>query len=250
MIWRWLLLKKGVQREDESVFKLLVEDWVTLASSPTPTCSRTAGKYSSALCLSLLPTEQKFLTTHIAVQIISSEIAKCSRAVELRAWEVPRSWWEPEALWACINWNDDDDGNAHFNTKTSHGLFQHQPLSPHPVLHPFHDSQSFSKDDWSVLSLLLSLPVLSSSSLGLCCPTFWLRSLLDYPQPLAHPTITSHHFCLQLADSVSPFTLSAISLSQVPLLTVKWMQISPVPHHKTQKLFPFLTCPNTQDLTC
>lgn len=162
------------------------------------TCSGTAGKYSSALCLSSLPTEQKFLTTHIAAQIISSEIAKCSGDVESRAWEGPRSWWEPEAFWTCINWND-DDRNAHFNTKTHHMVYFN--ISPYHLTPSFTLSMtpSLSAKMTDLFSASSSLPVLLSSSFGLCCPTFWLRSLLDYPQSLAHSTFTSHHLLLSAA---------------------------------------------------
>lgn len=159
LIWWWLLLKEGVQREDESVFKLLVEDWITLASSPTSTHSGTAGKHSSALCLSSLPKEHKFLTTHIAVQIISSEIAKCSGDVKTRAWEVPKSWWEPETLWACINWND-DDRNAHFNTKSHHMVYFN--------ISPYHLTPSFTFSMTPSLSARMTDLFSASSSLCLC----------------------------------------------------------------------------------
>lgn len=48
-----------------------------------------------------------------------------------------------------------------------------------------------------------------------------IPSLLDYPQPLANPTYTSHCFCPHLADSGSPFalSLSAIPPSWTPLLS-------------------------------
>lgn len=75
------------------------------------------------------------------------------------------------------------------------------------------------------------LLVLYSSSLGLCCPTFWLWSLLDYPQPLAHPACTSQHFFSTASRLWKPscslcFSSSAVSPSQIPLF-VKHKQISP-----------------------
>lgn len=48
---KWLLLKAGVQREDEPAFKLLAEDLRNLASILTSICSGTAGK----ILLCLLP---------------------------------------------------------------------------------------------------------------------------------------------------------------------------------------------------
>lgn len=58
------------------------------------------------------------------------------------------------------------------------------------------------------------------------------------------------YFCLQLADSGSPFILSAIYLSQMPFTCCQMHANLTCPTPQNQKLFPLLGCPSTQDLTC
>lgn len=197
---RLLPLKAGVQKEDEPMFKLLVEDWRNLASILTSICSVTAGK----ILLCFMPWFTIYRTA-IPYHPYSCKDNCRKDNVEMRAREVPRSWWEPKALCVVINWNDNDVRNPLFNTKTHHMVYFN--------INPYH------------VTLLLTPSVTSSlsgrmtdlfSAFSLICPCFTLPhliplNLLDYPQPLAHPMHASHHFCLQPADSGSPFALSAFS---------------------------------------
>lgn len=120
MTSRWLLLKAGVQREDEPAFRLLDEDWRNLASILTSFCSRTVGK----MLLCFTAQFAIYRTAILYHPLCCKETVKHSDNMETRAREAPSSQREPEALHVSINWNDDDDlRNPHFNTKTHHMFY-------------------------------------------------------------------------------------------------------------------------------
>lgn len=111
---------------------------------------------------------------------------------------MPRSWWEPKALCAVINWNDDAVRNPLFNTKPHHMVYFN--------ISPYH------------ITLLLTPSVTSSlsgrmtdlfSAFSLICLCFPLPHLGCAVQHIAHPIHASHRSCLQTVDSGSPFALSA-----------------------------------------
>lgn len=123
---------------------------------------------------------------------------------------------------------------------------------------PYHLTLSFTLSMTPSLSARMTDLFSASSSLCLCfhlphsgCAVQHFDSEVCWT--IHNPWLIQHSLPITFVHSWqtgSSFTPSTISFSQMPLLTVKCMQISPVPHHKTQKLLPLLTCLNTQDLTC
>lgn len=141
---------------------------------------------------------------------------------------MPRSWWEPEALCVCINWNDDDGRNPLFNSNTHHMVYFN--ISPYHLTLSMTSSLSGRMTDlfsvFSPIRLWFTLPHLGyvvqhfdSESAGLS--TSLGSSNIDFPLLLSTADRLWKPLC----------SLSSSRSSELNASTVKHKQLSPGQSH-------------------